>query len=167
MQVSYKSLCILRERTNPEVCKTHFCPLPSVGMNKLLSLSSVSLPTARELLNIWSCTRQNRLMKMAKYDMHRTHLDNANKLLASLLLLPVGFTLVPLGWAWDSNAYYYYIVLHSKTLTLPVPLSPTRTAICLLLFLSEVLTRMPSAQIKQILPETGHTVRRGARGMVC
>lgn len=45
MQV--KSLCILEEETNLEVCKTRFCPSFFVGMDKLLSLNFISLPIAR------------------------------------------------------------------------------------------------------------------------
>lgn len=133
-------------------------------MYKLLSLSSVSLPTARELLNRWSSYQTESLDENVKYDLHRTHLNNANKLLASWLLFPVGFPQVPRGGAQDSNACCY-IVLRSKTVNTSSAPQPNRKRHLLSVTSFQGFnTDATCSNQTQTLPETGHAVRLGQEG---
>lgn len=69
---------------------------------------------------------------------------------------------MPVEWAWDSDMDY--MVLHSKTVTFIVLLSPQEFH---MLFVFKVLTLMTNAQIKdRFFQIIGHTVRLGGRGMV-
>lgn len=92
MQVPTKLLCFFQ--TNFEICKTHFCPSSpsfSVGMDKFLTLNFIFLPIARWMFNLWLCIIQKHLMKIWYVVLHRTHLNNANKLLVFSLPFPVEF----------------------------------------------------------------------------
>lgn len=97
-------------------------------------------------------------------NLHRTHLNIANKLLVVSRLFPVEFQ--QCQWV-GHRTHVGYTVFHSKLVMFTVLLSPQTNSICFLLFPSKVLTLMPSVQIKygycQII---GHTGRLGGRGMV-
>ena len=165
MQVPTKLLCFFQ--TNFEICKTHFCPSSpsfSVGMDKFLTLNFIFLPIARWMFNLWLCIIQKHLMKIWYVVLHRTHLNNANKLLVFSLPFPVEFQ--QCQWV-RHRTDVGGTVLHSKIVRLTGLWSPQRNSIRFLLFPSEVLTPMTSVQIKygccQII---GHTGSSGGRGMV-
>lgn len=90
-----------------------------------------------------------------KYDLHRTHSNNANKLLAFLLLFPVGLPLGPLGW----------VTLCSLN-TYSAPKPNQKCHLLIVISFHGFNTDAKCSNQTQILPKTGHTVRLGTRGMV-
>lgn len=83
-------------------------------------------------------------------NLHRTHLNIANKLLVVSRLFPVEFQ--QCQWV-GHKTHVGYTVFHSKLVMFTVLLSPQTNSICFLLFPSKVLTPMPSvANQIRILP---------------